>query len=277
MQNQLFRYLIVGLGSLIAGLGINAFWVPHHLLSGGVSGIAMILFFIFQWPIGMMVILFNLPLFALAYRLLDKDYFIISLYGMFTFAAAIDFTSFIAEWNIVDDTMLAAIYGGVIAGIGSGMVFRVNGGSGGTDIVGAILKKYYSINISTVGFAINCLVMVVAAILFGVKPAMYTLLSMFVAANLTDKVVEGLNHKKTIIIISEVSDEIASAILAEVGRGVTFLNGEGAFTHQEKKVIFVVVKLTQIAKIKFIVERTDRHAFMIVQDAAEVLGRGFTL
>lgn len=276
MQNQLFRYFIVGLGSLIAGVGINAFWVPHHLLSGGISGIAMILFFIFKWPIGIMVVLFNLPLFALAYHLLDKDYFIISLYGLFTFAAAIDLTSFIADWNVVDDIMLAAIYGGVIAGIGSGMVFRVNAGSGGTDIIGAILKKYYSVNISTVGFAINCGVMVVASILFGVKPAMYTLLSMFVAASLTDKVVEGLNHKKTIIIISEVSDTIAHAILDEVGRGVTFLNGEGAFTRQDKKVIFVVVKLTQIAKIKFIVERIDRNAFMIVQDAAEVLGKGFT-
>jgi uncharacterized membrane-anchored protein YitT (DUF2179 family) len=276
MQNQWSRYAMVGLGSIIAGIGINAFWVPHHLLSGGVSGIAMILFFMFKWPLGLMIALFNMPLFALAYRYLNKDYFFVSLYGMLIFSAAIDATSFVANLNIVDDTMLAAIYGGVIAGIGSGMTYRVNGGAGGTDIVGAILKKYYSLSISTVGFAINCIVMVVAAALFGAKLAMYTLLSMYVVAAVTDKVIEGFNRKKTIIIISEVNDQIAAAILKEVGRGVTFLHGKGAFTRQEKEVIFVVVKLTQIAKIKFIVEKVDAHAFMIVQDAAEVLGKGFT-
>ncbi len=118
--------------------------------------------------------------------------------------------------------------------------------------------------------------MLVAAALFGVKPAMYTLLSFFVGSQVTDTVIAGLNRKKTILITSDENEAIADAILDEVGRGATFLQGTGAYTGQDKKVLFVVVTLTQIAKIKFIAEKTDPHAFMIVQDAAEVLGHGFS-
>lgn len=271
------QYAVVGLGGLISAVGINAFLVPHHFLSGGISGIAMILYFLFGWPIGLMIALLNIPLFIAAYRLLDKEYTIGALYGMIVFASAVDATRFLATLNLVDDTVLAAIYGGVIGGIGSGLIFRVNGSGGGLDIIVAILKKYYAFNMGLAGFAINCVIMVVAAALFGLKPAMYTLISMFVSASLTDKVIEGFNRKKTVVIISDQSEAIAGAILQELGRGVTFLQGEGAFTRQNKQVIFVVVTLTQIAKIKFIVERCDPCAFMIVQDAAEVLGRGFTL
>ena len=119
--------------------------------------------------------------------------------------------------------------------------------------------------------------MVVASLLFGLKLAMFTLISMFISSNLTDKVVAGLNNKKTVVIISGKSEEIAEEIIKEVGRGVTYLKGQGAFTLQDKDIIFVVVNLTQIAKIKLIVDGIDKYAFMIVQDANEVLGRGFTL
>jgi len=276
MRQRLKQLFFVGLGSIIAGIGINAFWVPHHLLSGGVSGIAMILYFLFNWPIGIMVAVLNIPLLITAYRLLDREYVLVALYGMAVFAVAIDATRHLATLNVVDDVLLASIYGGVVAGIGSGLVFRVNGSTGGTDIIAAILKKYYAFNVGLVGFSINCFIMAVAGLLFGAKPAMYTLISMFVAANLTDKVIEGLNRKKTLIIISEHGEAISHAIMHEVRRGVTVLKGEGAFTRQNKNVLFVVVTLTQVAKIKLIVEKTDPMAFMIVQDAAEVLGRGFS-
>lgn len=276
MKQTIWRYAAVGLGGIISGVGINTFLVPHHLLSGGISGIAMILYFLFQWPLGLMIAVGNIPLFFAAYKLLDRDYIFIALYGMAVFSLAIDATRFLTTLNLVDDIMLSAIYGGVICGLGAGLIFRVGGSSGGLDIIAAIVKKYYSYNIGLVNFSINVVIMSVAAILFGAKPALYTLISMYIAANITDKVIEGLNRKKTIYIISDKSTTIADGILQEVGRGVTFLNGEGAYTHHNKQVIFVVVTLTQIARIKFIVERIDPLAFMIVQDAAEVMGRGFS-
>lgn len=277
LRKQAIRYMVIALGSLICGVSINAFLVPHHMLSGGVAGVAMILHFLFDWPIGFVVALLNLPVMYAAYRLMDRGYFISAMYGMIIFSVAIDATRGLAELNIVDDIMLAAIYGGVISGIGSGLVFRVNASSGGTDTIAALLKKYYAFNISYVGFSINCVLMTIAAFLFGFKPAMYTLLSMYIGANVIDRVIQGFNTKKTITIISEHADEIAEAVMNEVGRGVTFLRGEGAFTHNEKKVLFVVVTLIQMAKIKPIVNALDPCAFMIVQDAVEVLGHGFSL
>ena len=273
---QARRYAFVALGSLISGVAINAFLVPHHLFSGGVSGVAMIFYFLFNWPIGVQVAILNIPIFYAAYRFMDLDYVLCGFFGMLIFSSAIDLTRFFADLQIVDDTLLAAIYGGVISGIGSGLIFRASGSAGGTDTIATIIKKYYAFNVGFISFAINVVLMMVAAILFGVKPAMFTLLSFFVGSRVTDAVIEGFNRKKTVMIISENNDEIAEAIMDEVGRGATFLQGFGAFTGQEKKIIFVVVTLTQIAKIKFIVEKIDPHAFMIVQEAAEVLGKGFT-
>ena len=275
-KKQIWRYSMVACGSLISGIAINTFLIPHHLFSGGVSGVAMILYFLFDWPIGLQIIVLNIPIFYAAYRLLDRDYVICGIFGMLIFSVATDATRFLSTINLVDDTLLAAIYGGVITGIGGGLIFRVNGSAGGTDTIATIIKKYYSLNVGLVGFSINVFLMLVAAALFGVKPAMYTLLSFFVGSRVTDTVIEGINRKKTILIISEMNIEIAEAILEEVGRGATFLEGTGAYTGQDKKVLFVVVTLTQIAKIKFIVEKVDPHAFMIVQDAAEVLGHGFS-
>ena len=276
-KKHLRRYSMVAIGSLISGMAINTFLIPHQLFSGGVSGVAMILYFLFEWPIGVQIIVLNIPIFYAAYRLLDKDYVICGVFGMLIFSLATDATRFLADVHLIDDTLLAAIYGGVISGIGSGLIFRAGGSSGGTDAIATIIKKYYSLNVGLVGFSINVFLMLVAAVLFGVKPAMYTLLSFFVGSQVTDAVIGGLNRKKTILIISEQNNAIADAILDEVGRGATFLEGRGAYTGQDKDVLFVVVTLTQIAKIKFIVEKTDPHAFMIVQDAAEVLGHGFSV
>ena len=195
-KKYVWRYFMVALGSFISGIAINTFLIPHHLFSGGISGVAMILYFLFNWPIGVQIIVLNIPIFYAAYRLLDREYVLCGIFGMLIFSVATDATRFLATINLVDDTLLAAIYGGVITGIGSGMIFRVNGSAGGTDTVATIMKKYYSLNVGLVGFSINVFLMLVAALLFGVKPAMYTLLSFFVGSRVTDAVIEGLNRKK---------------------------------------------------------------------------------
>ncbi len=277
MKKFLWRYLWITLGCIIASISINLFLVPHHLLSGGVSGLAIIFYFLFGFPIGVQILLMNIPLIGIAYKLLGKEYAITTVYGTILFSVAVDLTQFLAKINPLDDPLLACITGGIISGVGSGLVFRFNGSAGGLDIVAAIVRKYYSFNFGVVSFAINLVIMLIAATFFGLKLAILTLISMFVGANITDKVVEGFNRKKTLFIISYNTEQITEAILKEVGRGATILHGEGAFTRQEKRIVFVVVSLTQIAKIKLLVQEVDPHAFMIVQDAAEVMGRGFTL
>lgn len=277
MKKKLIQYFFVSVGCIVSSCSINLFLVPNHFLSGGVSGLAIIFYYLFKIPIGLQIFLMNVPLLAAAYRYLGKEYTAIAVYGTVWFSVAVDATRFMADLNILDDPILAAIMGGIMSGIGSGLIFRVDGSSGGLDIVAAIVKRRYSLNVGFVGFAVNCIIMLVAAGLFGIKLAILTLISMFVSANLTDKVVEGFNRKKTIYIVSYESEQIVKVILQEIGRGATILQGEGAFTRQEKRVIFVVVSLTQIAKIKSLVHEADPYAFMIMHDAAEVMGRGFTL
>ena len=277
MKKNAGRYLLITLGCLISTCSINLFLVPHQLLSGGISGIAIIFYYLVRLPIGVQILAMNLPLLYLAYKMFGKKYALDILFGIVIFSLLVDITSFLNHFNAVDDVMLAAIYGGVFTGIGYGIVFRSNSSTGGMDIVAAIVKTKYGFSVGFINFAVNCGLMVVASLLFGLKLAMFTLISMFISSNLTDKVVAGLNNKKTVVIISGKSEEIAEEIIKEVGRGVTYLKGQGAFTLQDKDIIFVVVNLTQIAKIKLIVDGIDKYAFMIVQDANEVLGRGFTL
>lgn len=277
MRGQLKRYLIIIAGCVISCGAINFFLVPNHLLSGGASGIAMILYYLFGLPIGALTLLMNVPLLAASYKFMGKAYTVNVIFCAVLFSTCVDSLRFLSRYAVELDPLLAAIYGGVFTGIGYGIMFRMDGSSAGLDIVAAIVKKYYSVNMGAVIFAVNCVIMSVAAFLFGMQIAMLTLISMFIAANLTDKVVAGLNNKKTIIIVSSQADSIAESILAEIGRGVTFLKGEGAFTHQDKHVIFVVVNLTQIAKVKALTTILDPLAFMIVQDANEVMGRGFSL
>lgn len=277
MVHQIKRYFFVFLGAMTCSAAINAFYVPNHMLNGGVSGVAMILYFILQVPMALTSIAINVPLFYYAYKLMDRNYFFLSLFGMFVFSFTLDGFRFMADWNLTQDLTVAAICGGLGNGIGAALMYRVNGGSGGTDIIGGILNKYYGITIASVGFILNTIIMGICVFLFGVEIAVYTFIGIYITAQTADRLTAGLETRKSIFIISNSYTQIAEDIFKEVGRGVTYLTGEGAFTHQERKVVFVVIKLTQIAKIKFIVQKHDPQAFMIIQEATDVLGKGFTI
>ena len=272
-KNQTLRYLGIIIGCLIASCSINLFIVPSHLLTGGATGISIIVYYLVGFPIGVQTFLYNIPLLFASYKLLGRAYTIDIIIGTFIFSFCLDATKFLNVYAPVDDLMLAAIFGGVFNGIGYGIVFKMNGSTGGFDILGAIIKKYY---MGGVIFGFNCIVVTAAGFMFGISPAMFTLICMFVNAQVTDKVAGGFNRKKAILIVSDRSREIADEIISVVGRGVTFLHGQGAFTGREKDVIMVVVSLTQIAKIKAITHRNDQHAFMLIMSANEVLGHGFS-
>ena len=276
LRNQTLRYIGIIIGCLIASCSINLFIVPSHLLTGGATGISIIVYYLAGFPIGLQTFLYNIPLLAASYKLLGKNYTIDIVIGTFIFSTCLDLTRFLNAYAPIDDLMLAAIFGGVFNGIGYGLVFRMNGSTGGFDILGAIIKKYYSMNMGAVIFAFNCIVVTIAGFLFGIAPAMFTLICMYINSQVTDKVSAGFNRKKAMLIVSDKSRIIADEIIRVVGRGVTFLHGQGAFTGQEKDVILVVVSLTQIAKIKLITHTLDEHAFMLIMSANEVMGRGFT-
>lgn len=276
MRHRLLRYIGITLGCLVASCSIHLFLVPSHLLTGGVTGIAIIGYYLADWPIGLQTFLYNIPLLLVAYKTVGKGYTFDVIVGTLIFSCCLDMTRFLNAYAPVSDFMLASVFGGVFNGVGYGIVFRMNGSTGGFDIIGAIVKKFYSFQMGGVIFATNCLVMCVAGFLFGVAPAMFTLICMYVTAQVTDKVIEGFNKRKAVLIISDRSQEIAEEIITVVGRGVTFLHGQGAFTRKERNVVFVVVNLTQVSKIKLIADTIDSNSFMIIMSANEVMGRGFS-
>jgi uncharacterized membrane-anchored protein YitT (DUF2179 family) len=276
-RNEIKRYLMITLGSVICSAAINAFFVPNSMLSGGVSGISLILYYLLDIPMSVTNIFFNVPLFIVAYRLMDRGYILASLYGMFAFAFTLDAFRFLADMRLTNDLLVAALIGGLGNGLGSALMYRVNAGAGGLDIVAGGLNKFYGISYGTVNLIANSAIMLVSVFFFGLPRTVYTFIGMYIAARATDKVTAGFDNKKSITIISPENNAIAAEICKEVGRGVTFLFGEGAYTGQKRKIIFVVIKLTQISKIKAIVHRHDPTAFMMVQEAVDVLGKGFTM
>ena len=270
------KYLGIMAGCLIAAASINIFVVPSNLLTGGVTGIAIIFYFLAGLPIGAQTLAYNVPLLIASYKLLGKKYTIDVVIGTLMFSLALDATKFLAAYTPTEDLMLAAIYGGIFNGIGYGIVFRMNGSTGGFDILGAIFKKYYSMDIGSVIFGFNCVIVAIAGGLFSISSAMFTLICMYITSQMTNKVIDGINQRKAILIISDKAKDIADGIITDIGRGVTFLNGEGAYTGVQRKIVMVVVGMTQIPKIKIIVNTVDRNAFMLILSASEVMGRGFT-
>ena len=276
LEKQARRYFMIALGCLLGSLGFNLFLIPSHLLSGGLSGIAIILYYMTDWPVGVQLLVYNLPILYLAYRFFGKLYAVDTIVGTVMFSAAIDFTSFVVQYELVHDVMLNAIFGGVLAGIGFGIVFKADANTGGLDVLGAIVKKYYSIDMGTVVFVLNMVVIALSACMFSLEAALFTLVSIYVTAELTNRVAAGFNREKYIIIVSGRSGQIGEAVMERMQRGVTYLNGRGGFLRERKDILFIVVSLTQVSRVKAIVDEYDTEAFMIVSETSEVMGRGFT-
>jgi len=277
LQKQLKRYLMIFLGCLVCSLGFNMFLIPAHLMAGGVSGVAIIVYYITGWPIGLQFFLYNLPILYLAYRVFGRLYALDTIVGTALFSVCVDMTSFTTKLGFTHDVMLNAIFGGVLAGIGFGLVFRSNANTGGFDVVGAVVKKYYSFDIGSVIFVLNVLIVSMSVWLFDVETALFTMVAIYATAELTNRVAAGFNREKSILVISPHAEDIAEFIITHVHRGVTFVEGRGAFSSEHKDILFTVANLTQVSKIKAIVDRFDPMAFMIVSDTSEVMGRGFTV
>lgn len=263
-------------GGIICGLSYNVFIIPHKMLSGGLSGIALIINYITGVKPGLMIFILNIPVFLIGYKYVDKEFILLSLIGTFSFSIFIDLFSFLKYKMLVEDIMLSSIYGGLFNGIGMGIVFRNRASLGGIDIVAVIVKKYFSINIGSTSLLINFAIVATSSLIYGIRPAMYTLIAMYISSKVLDKVQEGFDIRKQVMIITNNEEEMGKEIIKRLHRGVTYLEGEGAFTKNKKRVIYCIVTLNQLAKLKQIVKETDPYAFMTVSDTTEVLGKGFS-
>ena len=270
-RKHAMRYLQITIGCLLVCLGFNLFLIPAHLLTGGISGVALIIYYLTDLPVGMQNLVYNLPILYLAYRVFGRLYAVDTIFGTVALSVILD------DWSICADPMLNSIFGGVLAGVGFGMVFRANANTGGLDVIAAVTKKYYSLDVGTVVFILNFLIIMGSVALFGMEVALFSIVSIYVTAELTNRVAAGLNREKSIFIVSPQAKAICSDIMENVHRGATFIDGRGGFAEEPKNILFVVVSLTQVSRVKTIVAHHDPQAFMIVSDTSEVSGKGFTL
>lgn len=277
VARHIVRYAQIVLGALLTSLGYNLFLIPAHLLTGGISGIAIVIYYLTGLPVGAQNFVYNLPILYLAYRMFGRHYAFDTIFGTVVLSILLDLTHFVVDWNVCANIVLNSVFGGVLTGIGFGMVFRVNANTGGLDVVGAVVKKYYAIDMGTVVFVLNFLIVAGSAFVCTFEEMLFTFISIYVIAELTNRVAAGLNREKSIVIISGEAEKICTDIMENVHRGVTYLDGRGGLTKEPRGILFAVVSLTQVGRVKTIVRHHDPQAFMIVSDTSEVTGKGFTL
>ena len=276
LEDNLFvRYTVIIIGMLIACIGINGFLRPAHLLSGGVTGIAAIINYITNINIGLLTFLINIPIFILGFIFLEKDFCITSLINMALFSILLGVTQDINKIIPVNDILLQSVFGGILSGIGSGLVFRTKSSQGGTDIIGAILKFKQNIPVKNTTLTANLMIVLVGGMIFGMNLALYTLIGFYISASAMSFVKDALIDEKSVMVISKESGVIAKEIMSTLVRGVTFLDAEGAYTNEKKKIIYCIVLSKEIPKIKEITLKYDQKAFISVNDVTEVKCRGF--
>lgn len=275
-EHPSLRFGAMLLGMLITSIGVNGFLRPAHLLSGGATGISTAINYLTGINIGLLTFIVNMPVFILGFIYLEKEFCILSLINMAIFSFMLGITSDVSQIiPIQNDVILQAIYGGLLSGAGVGLVFRTKASTGGTDIIAAILKVKRNIEMKDTTMAINAVIIFVGSFLFGLDLALYTLISIFMNVTTMNFVKDAMNSQKAVMIVSDNYDEIAEHIMQEIVRGVTFLEAEGAYTHNKKRIIYTVVSTNEIPKIKEISLKYDNKAFISVNDITEVKGRGF--
>lgn len=269
-------YLKITLGCAIFGLGFNLFLEPNDLNAGGITGLSMVLVELLGFgTIGIISAVINLPLFAIGGMKIGKKFFIDSLIGMTLLSVFVDAFSFLPKPET--EILLGSLYGGVVCGFGLGMVFSVGGSTGGSDIVVRLLKlKYQYVPIGVITTIFDAVVAVLTGLVFqNVNMALYSGVCIFVTGRVIDAVVYKFDYSKVVIIISKHHDTIAKRIGDDLHRGSTFLDGQGVYSGKDTKVILTAVKKQQISELKEIVVEIDPDAFIIVQEAHQVLGDGF--
>ena len=265
------------LGSAVFALGFSLFLMPNDMNAGGISGLAQVVVEVLGFgSVGTLSILINLPLFILGGIKIGKKFFVGSLIGMMLSSVLIDA---FALFPIIEmEPLIAVLYGGVICGLGLGIVFMSGTSTGGSDILVRLLKlKYRNVPIGQISLCFDAAVVVLTGLVFhDVTKALYTGIAVFVTSQVIDAFVYRFDYSKVALIISREHEAIAQAIGKELYRGATFLHGEGTYHHNQTKVVLTAVKKQQLAELKELVIRIDPNAFVIVQEAHQVLGDGFS-
>lgn len=280
-------FLIITIGVVITAFGLVLFMIPYNIIAGGVSGLAIIFNHFFGWWVGLQMLVYNLILFYLSFKLLGTGLGVKSVYSAILLSLVTDFLQqgFKLDQLIpnlieksgsstVEITLLSAFYGGLITGFGMGLVIWKGSTTGGTDIIAMILNKVFSISVGT-GLMITDTIITASSIFINPLLPMYGVMAIFITAKTIDGVLEGFESTRTVLIISDYYEDIKNDIFKELNRGVTYLNGVGTYSEQEKVVLMVVLSRNEIGPLKKIIDNRDKEAFMVILPNTEAIGYGF--
>lgn len=267
------KIIMVMIGAMIMAVGLELFLVPNQIMDGGIVGISIIMSHLLSLPLGLFIFVLNIPFIFLGYKQLGKTFAILTGLGITTLSVTT-----IGLHNLepfTTDSLLATVFGGIVLGTGVGIVIRYGGSLDGTEILAILFNRKLPFSVGEIVMFMNVIIFSAAGFIFSWQQAMYSIMAYYIASKMIDVVIQGLEESKSIYIISDETDEIGQAIMDRLGRGVTFLHGEGAYTGDDKKVIFTVITRIEESKLKTIVEEIDPHAFLAIGNIAEVSGGRF--
>ncbi|MED4267394.1 YitT family protein [Priestia megaterium] len=273
MKKRIVEIFFILLGAFIFALAINLFVIPNQLGEGGVTGITIILFYLLQWSPGLVSLIINIFLLIVGYKYLNKVTIIYTMIAVIFNSFFLDLTE---SWNISsDELMVNAIFGGIFAGVGIGLIIRVGGTTAGTTILARITNKYLGWSISYGLLFFDLIVAFSSYFIIGTERLMLTIIMLYIGTKVMEFIIEGLNPKKAVTIISKKPDEIAKQVNTLIDRGVTVLSGHGYYTKASREILYIVISKQEVVKLKKIVKSTDTHAFIAIHDVRDVFGEGF--
>lgn len=275
--NTFKEAFLLALGCFLIAIALNLFFDPFNIAPGGISGLSIVISSVTNLSLSFLSLLFNIPLFLIACKILSKKDMIKTLAGVTLLTLCLKLTSSLSNLTVTNDLLLATISGSVLLGVGLGIIFRINGTTGGTDLIGLLVNKFLPFISSAVLMGIADFIVVVLSGIISkeIEIALYSALSVYLIVKVTDFIVIGFNYSKSFMIISDNTVEISNAIINNLGRGATLLKATGAYTNNEKNVVLVVISKRQVVTLKKIIKSIDPNAFIIVSDVHEALGEGF--
>lgn len=269
----ILRLFLITIGACIYALGLEGFLIPNSFMDGGVTGISIMISSITGGSLSLFLILLNLPFLFFAYKLMGKKFTIFSLYGIIVLSIATALFRDIPAFT--DEMLLATIFGGGMLGIGLGIVIRYGASMNGSEILGVLLASKLPFNVSDFIMAFNVIVFICGGFVFGGEAAMYSVLAYMIAAKLMDTIVDGFNELSAFHIITDHVDEMGTAIVRELGKTVTYLSGEGGYSGNRTKIIYVVISRLEEAQLRDLIDDINEHAFVSVSTVNEVKGQSF--
>lgn len=273
-RKKIFLYfkqaLFFTFGSLLAAVGLDIFLVPNKIIDGGITGISIISSHLSHLPLGMFIILLNIPFLYIGYKQIGRTFALSTLFSIVSLSIWVSILHAVPV--LTKDVFLASIFGGVILGIGVGLIIRYGGSLDGTEIIAILVDKKSGFSVGEIVMFFNLFILTSAGFVFGWDKALYSLITYFVAFKMIDITIEGLDESKAVFIISNKGEEIAEQLMIRLGRGVTFLEGKGGYSKEKKNIIYLVVTRLEVAKLKEIINEIDSEAFLTISGVHDVMG-----